>query len=90
VPVISYSFGISVRMMTLTLNFPDPVLRRLEATCQDIPTAVLEGFAADGYRDETLSRTEVGGVARASDPMGDRRPPGPARCLASTHPGRCH
>jgi hypothetical protein len=47
-------------MMTLTLNIPDPVLRRFEATCQDIPTAVLEGFAADGYRNGTLSRAEVG------------------------------
>jgi hypothetical protein len=42
--------------MTLTLNIPDPVLRRLEATCQDIPTAVLEGFAADGYRNRHTLR----------------------------------
>ena len=46
--------------MTLTLNIPEPVLRRLEATCGDIPSAVLEGFAADAYRNGTLSRAEVG------------------------------
>jgi len=46
--------------MTLALDIPDAVLRRIEATCPDIPSAVLEGFAADCYRNGTLSRTEVG------------------------------
>ena len=46
--------------MTLTLDIPDPLLRRLEAVCQDVPRAVLEGFAADAYRSGTLSRAEVG------------------------------
>lgn len=46
--------------MTLTLIIPDPLLRRLEAVCQDVPRTVLEGFAADAYRAGTLSRAEVG------------------------------
>jgi len=46
--------------MTLTLNIPEPLLRRLEATCTDLPRAVLEGFAAESYRSGTLSRAEVG------------------------------
>lgn len=46
--------------MNLTLNIPDPLLRRLEAVCDDVPRAVLEGFAAEAYRTGTLSRAEVG------------------------------
>jgi hypothetical protein len=46
--------------MNLTLNIPDPLLRQLEAVCDDVPRAVLEGFAADAYRTSTLSRAEVG------------------------------
>jgi hypothetical protein len=46
--------------MTLTLNIPDPLLRQLEAICDDVPRALLEGFAADAYRTGTLSRAEVG------------------------------
>jgi len=48
--------------VTLTLTIPDPVLRRLEAACPDVPRAVLEGFAADAYRNGTLSRAEVGAL----------------------------
>jgi len=46
--------------MNLTLNIPDPLLRQLEAVCDDLPRAVLEGFAAEAYRTGTLSRAEVG------------------------------
>jgi len=46
--------------MTLTLNIPDLLLRRLEAVCDNVPRALLEGFAADAYRAGTLSRAEVG------------------------------
>jgi hypothetical protein len=48
--------------MTLTLTIPDPVLRRLEAACPDVPRAVLEGSAADAYRNGTLSRAEAGAL----------------------------
>jgi hypothetical protein len=46
--------------MNLTLNIPDPLLRQLEAVCDDVPRAVLEGFVAEAYRTGTLSRAEVG------------------------------
>jgi len=46
--------------VTLILNIPDPLLRRLESTCDDVPRALLEGFAADAYRSGTLSRAELG------------------------------
>jgi hypothetical protein len=46
--------------MNLTLNIPEPLLRQLEAVCDDVPRAVLEGFAAQAYRTGTLSRAEVG------------------------------
>lgn len=46
--------------MTLTLNIPDPVLRRLQSLCTDVPRAVLEGFAVESYRTGTLSRAEIG------------------------------
>jgi hypothetical protein len=46
--------------MNLTLNIPDPLLRQLEAVCDDVSRAVLEGFAAEAYRTGTLSRAEVG------------------------------
>jgi hypothetical protein len=46
--------------MNLTLNIPEPLLRQLEAVCDDVPRAVLEGFAAQAYRTGTLSRAQVG------------------------------
>ncbi|WP_020504839.1 UPF0175 family protein [Lamprocystis purpurea] len=46
--------------MTLTLDIPDPVLRRLQSRCADVPRAVLEGFAVESYRTGTLSRAEIG------------------------------
>jgi hypothetical protein len=46
--------------MTLTLNIPDPVLRRFETVCDNVPRALLEGFAADACRAGTLSHAEVG------------------------------
>jgi hypothetical protein len=46
--------------MNLTLTIPDPLLRQLEAVCDDVPRAVLEGFAAEAYRTGTLSRAEIG------------------------------
>jgi len=46
--------------MTLTLNIPEPLLRRLEASCTDLPRAVLESFAVESYRSGTLSSAEVG------------------------------
>lgn len=46
--------------MTLTIDIPEPVFRRLQASGRDIQSAVLEGFAADAYRHGTLSRAEVG------------------------------
>ncbi|WP_407702757.1 UPF0175 family protein [Thiorhodovibrio litoralis] len=51
---------ISSAAMTLTLNIPDPLLRRLETQCADVPRRVLEGFAAEAYRSGSLSRAEVG------------------------------
>jgi hypothetical protein len=48
--------------MTITLNIPEPVLRRLEATTSDLPRTILEGFAADAYRTGTLSRAEIGAL----------------------------
>lgn len=44
----------------MTLTIPDPLLRRLEAVCDDLPRAPLDGFAADAYRTGTLSRAELG------------------------------
>jgi hypothetical protein len=46
--------------MTLTLDIPDPVLRRLQSLCTDVPRAVLGGFAVESYRTGTLSRAEIG------------------------------
>jgi len=46
--------------MTLTLNIPDPVLRRFQSLCTYVPRAVLEGFAVESYRTGTLSRAEIG------------------------------
>ena len=48
--------------MTITLNIPEPVLSRLEATTADLPRTILEGFAADAYRTGTLSRAEIGAL----------------------------
>lgn len=45
--------------MTLTLNIPEQLLRRLETVCDDVPRAVLEGFAAEAYRSGKLSRAEI-------------------------------
>jgi hypothetical protein len=46
--------------MTLTLNIPEQLMRRLESVCNDVPRAVLEGFAVEAYRTGTLSRAEIG------------------------------
>ena len=48
--------------MTITLNIPELVRRRLEATTTDLPRTILEGFAADAYRTGTLSRAEIGAL----------------------------
>jgi hypothetical protein len=39
---------------------PDPLQRRLDATCSDLPRTVLTGFAVEAYRSGTSSRAEVG------------------------------
>lgn len=54
--------------MTLTLTIPDPLLKRLETLCTDVPTAVLEGFAVEAYRSGTLSRAEIGNLLGHASP----------------------
>lgn len=39
--------------MILQLTIPDPLLKRLETLCSDVPTAVLEGFAVEAYRHDS-------------------------------------
>lgn len=52
--------------MTLSVDIPEPLMRRLEATCTNVPLAVLEGFAVQAYRTGLLSRAEVRQLLRHS------------------------
>jgi hypothetical protein len=45
--------------MQITLELPDDVARGLEAQVKDLPRALLESFALEGYRSGTLNEEQV-------------------------------
>lgn len=46
--------------MTITLQIPHNLEKRLEHVWGDLPRKALEAIAVEGYRDETFSRGQVG------------------------------
>ena len=45
--------------MQITLELPDDVARDLEAGVKDLPHALLESFALEGYRSSKLTEEQV-------------------------------
>ncbi len=45
--------------MQITLELPDDVARSLEAKVKDLPRALLESLALEGYRSGTLTEEQV-------------------------------
>jgi hypothetical protein len=45
--------------MQITLELPDDVAHGLEAQVKDLPRALLESFALEGYRSGTLTEEQV-------------------------------
>ena len=45
--------------MQITLELPDDVAQGLEAQMKDLPRALLEGFALEGYRSGKLTEEQV-------------------------------
>ena len=45
--------------MQITLEFPDDVAQGLEAQVKNLPSALLESFALEGYRSGTLTEEQV-------------------------------
>ncbi len=45
--------------MTLTLNIPDLLAHRIDAAASSLARRVMEGFAAQSYREGVLSAAEV-------------------------------
>ncbi len=45
--------------MQITLELPDDVAHGLEAELKDLPRALLESFALEGYRSGTLTEEQV-------------------------------
>ncbi|MDQ2800148.1 MAG: UPF0175 family protein [Armatimonadota bacterium] len=47
-------------MSTITIELPDPIRETLEAEKPELPHFILEAIAVEGYRQEALSRGQVG------------------------------
>ncbi|MGH9327199.1 MAG: UPF0175 family protein [Terriglobia bacterium] len=45
--------------MQITLDVPDDIVRGLEAQVKDLPRALIESFALEGYRSGTLTEEQV-------------------------------
>lgn len=46
--------------MTITMPVPDNLEKQLELAWPDLPRKAMEAIAVEGYREETLSRGQVG------------------------------
>lgn len=47
-------------MTRIAVDLPEDIAKRLEAAWRDLSRGALEAVAAEGYRDGTLSREQVG------------------------------
>ena len=46
--------------MTITINVPEDMMSRLQASWSNLPQRTLEALAVEAYRDQVLSAAEVG------------------------------
>lgn len=52
--------AISARKSSITINLPEDLVSRLQASWSNISRRTLEALAVEAYRDEVLSAAEVG------------------------------